>query len=78
MCFYVICFGLVHLIRLYLESSDRSFPRILSQAPVSLLLVILCFLLVIPVGGLTGYHCFLIMRGVTTHEQVNHSYASRE
>lgn len=69
LCCYVIAFSLVHLLSLYLEG-DRSFGHVLSRAPVSLLLAILCFILAMPVGGLTGYHCFLTMRGVTTHEQV--------
>lgn len=71
LCCYVFAFTLVQLISIYLdESSGRSFKYALSQAPVSFLLLILCALLCIPVGGLTGYHCFLVMGGVTTHEQV--------
>ena len=69
LCLYIVTFSLVHLIRLYLDN-DHSFGTALSKAPVSLLLAILCFILVIPVGGLTSYHCFLVFRGVTTHEQV--------
>jgi hypothetical protein len=70
LCIYVVAFGLVQLISMFLTSSDRSFKTILDDAPVSFLLVILCFFLLLPVGSLTGYHCFLNMRGVTTHEQV--------
>ncbi|ORZ13054.1 DHHC palmitoyltransferase-domain-containing protein [Absidia repens] len=60
-----------------LTSTDRSFKIILDNAPVSFLLVILCFFLLLPVGSLTGYHCFLNMRGVTTHEQLRSSIAMR-
>ncbi|KAI8097379.1 DHHC palmitoyltransferase-domain-containing protein [Halteromyces radiatus] len=77
LCLYVIGFGLVQLISMFLVSNDRSFKMILTNAPVSFLLVIFCFLLVIPVGSLTGYHCFLTMRGVTTHEQLRSSMAMR-
>ncbi|KAI9314117.1 DHHC palmitoyltransferase-domain-containing protein [Dichotomocladium elegans] len=70
MCFYAIAFILVHLIRLYLDSKERSFKATLTEAPVSMLLLILAFILSIPLGCLTGYHCFLVMRGVTTHEQL--------
>ncbi|KAI8149910.1 DHHC palmitoyltransferase-domain-containing protein [Fennellomyces sp. T-0311] len=76
MCLYVVTFSLVHLVRLYLELGV-TFGSVLSQAPVSLLLAILCFLLVIPVGGLTSYHCFLVLRGVTTHEQLRSAMAMR-
>lgn len=55
---------------MYLNGGTHSFNIILSETPISLLLAILCFLLAIPVGSLTGYHIFLTMRGVTTHEQV--------
>jgi hypothetical protein len=70
LCLYVIAFALVQLISLFLDSTHRSFKLILADCPVSFLLVILCFFLLIPVGSLTSYHCFLNFRGVTTHEQV--------
>jgi palmitoyltransferase ZDHHC9/14/18 len=47
-----------------------SFGSVFSQAPVSFVLSIYCFILLWLVGGLTLYHCSLILRGVTTHEQV--------
>ncbi|KAI9498376.1 DHHC palmitoyltransferase-domain-containing protein [Zychaea mexicana] len=76
MCLYVITFSLVHLIRLYVDN-DQSFGTALAQAPVNLLLAILCFLLLLPMGGLTGYHCFLVLRGVTTHEQLRSTMTMR-
>ncbi|KAL0081469.1 hypothetical protein F4703DRAFT_1739628 [Phycomyces blakesleeanus] len=42
-------------------------------APVSFVLAIVCFLLLWMVGGLTFYHCSLIFKGVTTHEQLRAS-----
>jgi palmitoyltransferase ZDHHC9/14/18 len=47
-----------------------NFGSVFSQAPVSFVLAIYCFILLWLVGGLTLYHCSLIWRGVTTHEQV--------
>ncbi|CAO3613453.1 unnamed protein product [Cunninghamella blakesleeana] len=77
LCLYVLSFTLVQLISMYLNSGAHSFNVILSETPISLLLAILCFLLAIPVGSLTGYHIFLTMRGVTTHEQLRYSIAMR-
>ncbi|KAI8341901.1 DHHC palmitoyltransferase-domain-containing protein [Chlamydoabsidia padenii] len=77
LCLYVIAFGLVQLISLFLASTDRSFKLILADAPVSFLLIILCFFLLFPVGSLTSYHCFLNVRGVTTHEQLRSSIAMK-
>ncbi|KAI9301046.1 DHHC palmitoyltransferase-domain-containing protein [Cunninghamella echinulata] len=77
LCIYVFSFSLVQLVSLYLNSGTNSFQAILSETPISLLLTILCFLLAIPVVSLTGYHCFLTMRGVTTHEQLRYSIAMK-
>ncbi|SAM00038.1 hypothetical protein [Absidia glauca] len=48
LCLYVIAFALVQLISLFLDSTHRSFKLILADCPVSFLLVILCFFLLIP------------------------------
>jgi palmitoyltransferase ZDHHC9/14/18 len=47
------------------------FGYVFLQAPVSFVLAIYCFILLWLVGGLTLYHCSLILRGVTTHEHVS-------
>lgn len=41
---------------------------------VSIILLILLSLFAIPIGGLTGFHVFLIARGRTTNEQVMKKY----
>lgn len=48
----------------------NSFSFVFTQAPVSFVLAIYCFILLWLVGCLTLYHCSLALRGVTTHEQV--------
>ncbi|KAI9495385.1 DHHC palmitoyltransferase-domain-containing protein [Zychaea mexicana] len=68
LCLYIVAFCLVHM--LVVIQDDMSFGYMFSQAPVSFVLAIVCFLLLFMVGGLTLYHCSLIMRGVTTHEQL--------
>lgn len=69
LCCYAVAFSLTHVLVVYLND-HRSFAESLLQTPVSFLVAIFCFVLLIPVSCLTGYHCFLVMRGVTTHEQV--------
>ncbi|KAH8556461.1 DHHC palmitoyltransferase-domain-containing protein [Umbelopsis sp. PMI_123] len=39
-------------------------------------LFLLCFILMWSVGGLSSYHCYLVMRNVTTHEQLRNSVMS--
>lgn len=69
LCLYAIAFSLCHILLLYTQS-DMSFKDTLSMAPVSLFIVLICFILVIPIGCLACYHCFLLNEGVTTHEQL--------
>ncbi|KAI9280647.1 hypothetical protein BY458DRAFT_430474 [Sporodiniella umbellata] len=44
--------------------------------PVSFFDALFCLLLLFPISCLTGYHFFLMMRGVTTHEQLRSNFAS--
>lgn len=75
LCLYTLICSIVHVVSLYLvSSSELNFLNAIQQAPVSFALIILCFLLIWSVGGLTGYHCYLALNGVTTHEQVRLSY----
>ncbi|KAI7868939.1 DHHC palmitoyltransferase-domain-containing protein [Spinellus fusiger] len=73
LCCYVIVFSVVHLLSIAKQQANGSFNTLFQVAPVSFVLCIVCFLLLWMVGGLTFYHCSLIMRGVTTHEQLRAS-----
>lgn len=71
---YVIA-SVIYQLLFYANQHDVNEPRndfgyVFSRAPVSFVLAIYCFILLWLVGGLTLYHCTLILRGVTTHEQV--------
>ncbi|KAG2205415.1 hypothetical protein INT47_007200 [Mucor saturninus] len=69
-CSYIIAFSLAHVIILCLETTDKSFEKALAKAPVSFVVALICLILLFPICGLTFYHCILIMRGITTHEQI--------
>lgn len=69
LCIYVIAFSVTHVV-LSSEDGTLSFGTAFDRAPVSFCLAIVCFVLLIMVGGLTTYHCSLIIRGVSTHEQL--------
>ncbi|KAI8883417.1 zf-DHHC-domain-containing protein [Backusella circina FSU 941] len=71
LCLYVI--GCVIYQLIYISKSQDhpvDFSFVFSQAPVSFVIAIVIFLLLWMVGGLTLYHCSLILRGMTTHEQL--------
>ncbi|CAO3673338.1 unnamed protein product [Rhizopus stolonifer] len=70
LCVFIIASDIYHLVSIANENPEKDFGFVVSQSPVSLLLIIYCFLLACLVGGLTIYHCILIIRGVTTHEQL--------
>ncbi|KAG2189337.1 hypothetical protein INT44_004479 [Umbelopsis vinacea] len=71
LCLYTLAFSIYHVITLYLQGvPERNFLSAVQQAPVSFALIILCFLLMWSVGGLTAYHLYLALSGVTTHEQL--------
>ncbi|KAJ2956191.1 hypothetical protein NQZ79_g7917 [Umbelopsis isabellina] len=58
------------------ESDPKSFVDALATAPLSFVVFVLCFLFMWSVGGLSAYHCWLVMRNVTTHEQLRDSVMS--
>ncbi|ORZ03143.1 DHHC palmitoyltransferase-domain-containing protein [Syncephalastrum racemosum] len=74
LCLFVIVFSIVQLVwNMRSMGISASFGEVFSSAPVSFVLAIVCFLLLLMVGGLTMYHCSLVLRGVTTHEQLRAS-----
>ncbi|KAI8581860.1 hypothetical protein K450DRAFT_229601 [Umbelopsis ramanniana AG] len=77
MCFYAFAFSFVHVYTLFTSKYPYSFVDALAAAPLSFVVFLLCFVLMWSVGGLSGYHCYLVMRNVTTHEQLRNSVMSR-
>ena len=59
-------FGLSLLYMLVHGKSEMETP----ESIVSIVIMIIVGLLIIPVGGLTGFHIMLVSRGRTTNEQV--------
>ncbi|EIE86539.1 hypothetical protein RO3G_11250 [Rhizopus delemar RA 99-880] len=74
LCCYVVAFSLYHVI--FIALGMNSFGDALKQTPVSFFNVLFCLLLLFPMSCLAGYHCFLVMRGVTTHEQLRSNLAA--
>ncbi|CAO3669335.1 unnamed protein product [Rhizopus stolonifer] len=70
LCVYVIVFGVYQLLWIHQKDPTQGFGPVFIQAPVGFVLSIYCFVLLWMIGGLTVYHCTLILRGVTTHEQL--------
>jgi hypothetical protein len=65
---------------LYLLGEERyggNFVAALSDHPVPMVLGVLTFMLAWNLGGLSGYHMFLISHNLTTHEQVGHAACRR-
>jgi len=77
LCIYVLGFCLAHLLLLMRQDSSINFLEAIMKAPVSFLLVVLSFFLMWSVGGLTGYHMYLISNNLTTHEQIRVPMARR-
>jgi palmitoyltransferase ZDHHC5/8 len=59
-------FGLCLTLVLFNKDNLTHIPIIIAQ-----ILIVIIGLLIIPIGGLTGFHIVLVSRGRTTNEQVN-------
>jgi len=64
--------SVAHLVVATQEQEDQDFWKALGDAPVSVGVCILTFFLMFSLGGLCGFHCYLLMVGKTTREQVKH------
>jgi palmitoyltransferase ZDHHC9/14/18 len=73
LCLFVILSSIYQLLYIskYQVDQPAQFNDVFSKAPVSFVLAIVCFVLLWLVGGLTLFHCSLVLQGITTHEQVN-------
>ncbi|KAI8332901.1 DHHC palmitoyltransferase-domain-containing protein [Chlamydoabsidia padenii] len=71
MAIYLIVFCILHLFMAAQQiRQDINFDLIFQTTPVSFVLAIVGFILLWMVGGLTVYHCYLIYKGMTTHEKL--------
>lgn len=70
-CVFVVATSVYQLLYIHHSTTPpANFVYIFNHAPFAFVLCLYCFVLLWMVGGLTLYHCSLIFRGVTTHEQV--------
>ncbi|CAO3610887.1 unnamed protein product [Cunninghamella blakesleeana] len=71
---FVVVFSLVHMfMAAYQIQPTISFDLVFQTTPVSFVLAIAGFVLLWMVGGLTCYHCYLVVKGLTTHEKLRAS-----
>ncbi|KAI7848706.1 DHHC palmitoyltransferase-domain-containing protein [Circinella umbellata] len=79
LCLFVIVFSIVHLLLKWKEHGlEATFNTVFNSAPVSFVLAIVCLILLLMVGGLNLYHCSLILRGITTHEQLRATVMTKQ
>jgi len=69
LCMLLFAFSWTRIL-LGMKLNNDSFGDELTQAPVAIFLIIYVTLVMAGVGWLTGYHCWLITRNVTTHEHI--------
>lgn len=76
LCLFVILSAIYQLLFIskYIVDQPAQFGAVFLKAPVSFVLAIVCFVLLWLVGGLTLFHCSLVLKGITTHEQVRHFF----
>ncbi|KAI8378940.1 DHHC palmitoyltransferase-domain-containing protein [Blakeslea trispora] len=74
LCCYTIAFSFCHVFTVFVEA-NLPLQASLLKTPVSFFVGLFCIVLLVPIGCLTSYHCFLVMRGVTTHEQLRSNLA---
>ncbi|KAK4779595.1 hypothetical protein SAY87_015701 [Trapa incisa] len=76
LCLYVFVFSIVNLSKI-MGAYHCSLGRALAMSPVSGILILYTFLLSWFVGGLTGFHLYLILTNQTTYENFRYRYDRR-
>ncbi|CAN8272911.1 unnamed protein product [Cochlearia groenlandica] len=76
LCVYVLAFCFVY-IRKIKESEDITIWKAMLKTPASIALIIYTFICMWFVGGLTGFHLYLISTNQTTYENFRYSYDRR-
>ncbi|CAF1364672.1 unnamed protein product [Rotaria magnacalcarata] len=74
LCLYILSFNITNLI---LRSQDKpSFIDAIRDTPATIVQAIICFFSIWSIGGLWGYHTYLICRSITTNEDIKHTWNS--
>ncbi|KAK4763262.1 hypothetical protein SAY86_009030 [Trapa natans] len=76
LCLYVFVFSIVNLSKI-MSTHHCSLWKALSKSPASGILILYTFLVAWFVGGLTGFHLYLILTNQTTYENFRYRYDRR-
>lgn len=80
LCVWVFGFSLTKLVLLYYDHGRNGLASLgdsIRDSPVSLVLIIFCFVSVWSVGGLSSYHFYLTSLNITTNEEFKRSRKDR-
>ncbi|CAL0299278.1 unnamed protein product [Lupinus luteus] len=76
LCIYVFAFCWVYIRRI-MESEDITIWKAMIKTPASIVLIVYTFLSMWFVGGLSGFHLYLISTNQTTYENFRYRYDRR-
>ncbi|CAF0857843.1 unnamed protein product [Didymodactylos carnosus] len=72
LCLYIFAFNVTNVV---LRSQEaNTFIDAIKDTPATMIEALICFFSVWSVFGLCGYHSYLIMRGVTTNEDIKDTW----